>query len=180
MVGPRGSGKTTYSQEVVQRYPNVILWSRDKVVQGKFGKVMFRKDDPALEEAMEYADQQLKSLLRSADDDACIILDLPIKMELRKELIDFLRTFFGPIRIVCWYFTTSYDICSRWFFKKPWQERLLMDQVCYRLEYQYARLHLSKGVDYPGVSEYCGPNPDGFNLIRRIDPSNSNQEICFP
>lgn len=182
-IGIRGSGKTTYIEKVAKKNPDVTVFSKDEIVRKKYGRTIFNFQNPGDKslggESAHFIREFIRLYLASSAENMQIILDMSIETrEYRATFVKECRSL-GVDSVVCWYFTTPYNQCIEWFGKKPEKDRIGVGIVDLHMEYNALKLR-STDIDYPESPLYFGLNPVGFNLIRRIDPSDPNQEICFP
>jgi len=141
-IGPQYAGKSTFSEQVVKAYSEVILASRDKVLMRLFGKVYLDSYSgghyAAWDELWKEVDGHLQQL-----SNVTLILDAwNGPPEDRRPIVEKLRAM-GVDRVEAWHFVTPLETCIKWMekrepikIKNKWSE-LRRDT---RIE-SYSRIH---------------------------------------
>lgn len=171
LAGQRGAGKTSYAKRLLANQPELLLISRDEILQSKFGST----DVSPYEGGHEYAVEVMYELLRTAlqtRDEVNIVLDCWTgDSRQRSSLVRNLRDF-GATRITALYFVTPKETVDTWFWLKPGIARLeemgkgkAEGTVYYsadapKLDYDIFH-QLARQID-----------SDGFDQVIRIDPRN--------
>lgn len=174
-IGPRGSGKTTYCDRVIKHYPKVRIFSQDDAIRKQFGKLTFSQHEQV---DMAFLWQAAFSFLRSLDRESDAILDMNFMSKAERISSIIKAKMAGAQSISCWYFVTPLQASAEFFMKKPERERGEFTTAIYSLYYRDFH-EQCRDIECDHLV-YSGPNQYGFNLIRRIDPTDPNQEICFP
>lgn len=166
--GPRGSGKSMYVKEVKERYPEIIVISRDEILLSLFGETSLNPYEGGHMYVLDVLFKELKKHLSLNSPNQKILLDCwnGFSYE-RKEMIQRLRDF-GAEQVFGLYFVTPIDICVKWFMSKPDSKGYDKDSIRrdYKLYHEQAKT----------IKE------DGFDKVYKINPSrgiNSFLNLCL-
>ncbi len=117
-VGPRGSGKSYFCKKAIELDPSIIYISRDELLIKLFGNTSL---DPYTGYHL-YAEEKLWEIIENtigSSYELTLILDAWTGYsQERVRMIRKLR----DLEVDCvkaWYFVTSVDLVSEWFWKKP-------------------------------------------------------------
>lgn len=170
-IGPQGSGKSTYCNNVVAAHPDITLLSRDKLLEEMFGKTWLDPYSGGHYVAMERLLEMVRDVLQTNSQDTTLLLDCWNGSESeRKHLISKLRDY-GAEKIVGWYFVTPLNTTLRWFLEREcavdsskWQ-RDSNERICRN--------------NYPLFHEFAEDVREGkgFDSVRIINPL---QRLLFP
>lgn len=153
--GPRGIGKTTYTELVKSLHPDVELLSRDKLLVELFGKTSLSPYDGSRYYAHVVLRERLRELLQK--DNNKIIFDCwNGSSRERNYLAGMLRTL-GADKVICWQFVVELDTCIKWFLKKT--DVAGYSEYSCRSDY---KLYYQSAID---IEE------DGFDAVYRINPN---------
>lgn len=170
LVGQRGSGKSHYAKQLIEKQPELSAVSRDEILIRLCGST---HADP-YSGVHFFAYQIMHRLLRrklSTQKELSLILDMWTESSRdRKRLIRTLKEY-GATRVVALYFTTPVEVVSSWFWKKPGIAKMKEmrtrqgEELIFFSEDAPARDHklfhkLASHID-----------SDGFDEVIRIDPS---------
>ncbi|MEI8361231.1 MAG: AAA family ATPase [bacterium] len=169
-AGPRGAGKSTYVSKIQEYHSEVQVVDRDRLFEAEFGMTGFDPYSGMHLVAETVLNERIKDVIRSADDEAKIIIDSWNGFPDTR--LKFIRQFreLAVERVVCWYFVTPLAVCLEWFKQKPGLTGL-SDRCCtwdFNLYHEQA-----SDINYPDHDVY---QPDTeydntrFDLICRINP----------
>ncbi len=113
-IGPQCAGKSTFCEKVVEKYPNVVMVSRDAILRRLFGSVWrspYSNDFfVAWQELWKEAAEYLKK-----PDTTLIVDGYNPSLSKRREIVAKLREL-GAQRVYGWHFVTPVDQCLAWSF----------------------------------------------------------------
>lgn len=165
-VGQRGAGKSTFCERVLEYDSEVVLISRDEVIDELFG-LGFLCPKGGTRYAIDVMVQRVSELFESRGTVRLILDAWNGTSEERRHILKLLRRL-GADKVYAWYFVTPIDLVARWFWLKPgivrFSERSGSDDcVAYDDDAPYNDnivFHSSAGnIDL-----------DGFDSVVRIDP----------
>lgn len=169
LVGQRGSGKSHYAKQVIERQPEISAVSRDEILVRLFGSVHMSPYTGGQYFAQEIMYRLLRCKLSTQTGLKLILDTWTGYSEERRSLVKKLRQY-GATRIVALYFVTSLKTVNIWFWEKP---------GIAKAEEMKARqgkgfVFFSKDApshDYEFFHENASQiNSDGFDKVIRIDP----------
>ena len=169
LVGPRGSGKSHYTKDLVLRNPSLSVVSRDEILIRRFGST----DTDPYSGCQYYVREIMYRLLRqklSMKTGVRLVLDTWTgSRDERRDVIARLRRC-GATRIIALYLITPVESVKEWFWLKPGIAKIgEMSKkqgqgfvfFCEDApERDYTLFHkLAKGID-----------SDGFDKVVRVNP----------
>lgn len=169
LVGQRGSGKSFYAKRLVEKYPELLLVSRDEILIEKFGST----DTSAYDGSQEYAGMILHERLKielSVRENARLILDTWTGYSReRKYLLEDLRKY-GANHIAALYLTTPLELVNSWFWQKPGIARTSEMRMRKGQDLSYFSDD-APARDYKTFHELAqGIDSDGFDEVIRVEP----------
>lgn len=181
-VGPRASGKSSFSERAATLESGVVLVSRDKFLVEMFGSTdicPYTGGHFAADEAVWNAVRG--SLLRFPASSKLILDTWNGSSEERRSIVQRLRNL-GAKKITAWYFTTPVEFVEEWFWKKPGIAKI-----------SEMRNRQGQGLtfysedaprrDYEMFQKLAsGIRKDGFNQVVNINPltTEPNQVLVIP
>lgn len=169
LVGQRGSGKSHYARQVIERQPEISALSRDEILVRLFGSVHTSPYTGEQYIAQEIMHRLLRRKLSTQTELKLILDTWTGYSEERKSLVKKLRQY-GATRIVALYFVTSLKTVNIWFWKKPGIAKA--EEMKARQGEGFA--FFSKDApahDYEFFHENAlRIDSNGFNEVIRIDP----------
>ena len=121
LVGPRGSGKSTYGKKLVAGRQDLTMISRDEILVSQFGSTDISPYSGGHQFAKEEVSRLSRERLQSGES---FVLDTWTGGGYeRQSLIMELRGG-GATRVIALYFITPVDFVREWFWKKPGVARL--------------------------------------------------------
>ncbi len=170
-VGPQGSGKSTYCDKVATIHPDIILLSRDKLLNEMFGDTWLDPYCGGHYVVMERLFEILSETLGTNTPQTTILLDCWNGSEReRHQLLKKLRDL-GAEKIIGWYFVTPLATTIQWFLRREcstnssdW-EKESKEHMC---RHNYQLFH-----------EFASDvrNRKEFDIVRTINPL---QRLLFP
>lgn len=98
--GPRGSGKSTYAQQVIRQNPALVIVSKDEIAMRAYGKTCLADDNGEARRVIDAVMESARQILE-LDTHVSLILDCwNGSSRARKYLISQMRRF-GADRIIC-------------------------------------------------------------------------------
>jgi predicted kinase len=155
-IGPIGSGKSTFCNEVAKKEPGFVLVSRDAILIEMFGTVWLDSYTGGHFEAYERMWKEVEKHLATAGSLAVILDCWNGFARERRDIARRLR-YLGAERVVGLYFTTPEDTCVTWRTAKE-AGKTGLDKDAYMRDY---RLFHSQPINIQ----------QGFDSIVNIDPS---------
>lgn len=160
--GPRGSGKSTYVDNIKKDYPETLLISRDKILIELFGTTVLSPYSGGHEYAREIVYKKIEKALTENNEKVKIIFDYWNGSSSERRIIIRRIRSYGADKIICWHFITELHIVNKWFYQKP-------DTQGYS---DYAATH-----DYKLYHKQAkNIQDDGFDSVVLINP----RQLTFP
>jgi len=167
-VGPQGVGKSTFCDQIVKSYPEIVLVSRDAILMELFGEVYLDSYSSGHYVALERMWELVAEHMRR--DDVTIVLDCWNGFaEERRKITKKLRSLKTDM-IGAWYFITPKDISLGWRMEKVRAENEGKDTRWKKIWEDIKRdsfLHDYQLFHSQPIN--CG---QGFNFIVKINPLN--------
>ena len=117
LVGPRGSGKTTYGKKLMENHLELKSISRDQILIRLFGSVYTDPYSGAQWIAYRIMEKLLKYRLK--EENITLLLDCWTgETRERKEILQMLKKF-GADQVIALYFLTDVENVKQWFWEKP-------------------------------------------------------------
>jgi len=166
-IGPQHIGKSTFCHKVIKENPEIVLISRDVILEELFGSAYLDSYSGghyvALEKMWEIVRENLHKKVEK------IILDSwngPDKE--REVIIEKLRAL-NVENVGAWYFKTHRETCLEWHMKKALAEEPKKDEKWEKIRLNSARESFLKYYDffYKNANVNC---EQGFDFIREINP----------
>ncbi len=165
-VGPQCAGKSTYCQKVVAAHPEIVLISRDAILNELYGTPWLDKYTGGHLVGLELMWKRVAECLQK--NSTTVILDTWNNHEYdRREITAKLRSLGAEI-IEAWHFATPRKICLKWWFKREQpdfgQHKDKWKKIC-------LQSHIHSYYDH---YKYCQSQPvsldQGFDSIKQINP----------
>lgn len=165
--GPRGTGKSIFVEEIIKRFKEVCLVSRDKISIELFGSTSFDPYCGGGYEVIEELFYRIKKLIRLSNKRADIIVDCWNGFPSERVAITRRLREVGVDRVICWQFIVPEDTCVKWFFQKNDSKGYSESGIRsdYALYYKTAKDIEKEGFDQVYRIDPCLPlNPDALGL----------------
>jgi predicted kinase len=168
-VGPRGAGKSTYGQLLLEAHPTLKHINRDEILVRLFGSEHLSPYDGVDYYLYEVMTGLLERSL-NIDTDVKLLFDSWTgTKEERMSLIELFRDY-GATRVVALYFVTSMEDVETWFWQKPGiakAETMFQNQGKDLVFYSSG----APSRDYKIFHQYASDiETDGFDEIIRVNP----------
>ncbi|MCC7356203.1 MAG: AAA family ATPase [Candidatus Doudnabacteria bacterium] len=168
-VGPRASGKSSFCERVVAVDSDIVLISRDNLIIELCGKTDLDPYSDGHRNALGMMWKMLEENLRTNSRTRIILDTWNGSSGDRTSIISRLDKL-GASRISAWYFTTSIEYVSEWFWQKPGIAKMSEmrtrqhENLSFFREDEVRRSYelfhqLAKKIDR-----------DGFHEVTRLDP----------
>ncbi|MCE9642900.1 MAG: ATP-binding protein [Candidatus Andersenbacteria bacterium] len=165
-IGPQGAGKSTFCERAIVAHPDIILLSRDKLIDELCGGKNGWCDSysGAGIYVMDKLLGMIKEALESDSSDTTILLDCWTPDERHRDwMLRKLREC-GADRVIGLYFLTSIETAVCWFIKREYKDQL---NPSYRELKEYFC-----GRNYKLFHSLAADVREGkrFDTVRRINP----------
>ena len=169
LVGPRGSGKSTYCEKLVANQPELSIVSRDAIMVRHFGSA----ETSSYVNPSEFIGPCMQRLIRrkiSLGKDLKLLLDAWTGDSTdRKTVISTLR-WYGANRVTVLYLVTPVELVKKLFWKKPGIAQ--MSEI--RRRQGEGLTFYSEDVperDYANFHKHAiNIDSDGFDQVIRVNP----------
>lgn len=172
LVGPRGSGKTSYIARLMERDPDLKTVSRDDILVEACGTTSPDSYSGAHIFALEEGLNRLKEIIKSGPKTKTIYDHWTGTNGERWRLIRHLRDA-GATRIIALYFLTPVEYVKQWFWQKPGIAPFSkMREIQEQGEKGFAFYpNDAPEQDHALFHEYAaGIDSDGFDQVIRVNP----------
>lgn len=181
-IGPRGSGKTTFSRSLLESHPDLKIVERDEIAIRNFGKRWLNNKYYDMSFCNKWTWQAIKKSMKNPDVRLIIDWYSPNNDD-RFDFVQSLRRIGGgDTRIVAWNITTSREISAENFAVRESQNKPELKEVLVqRGEEWFDRFRsIDDGRVYTREKGYLECR-DLFDHVVDIDPSEeeSPSEIFF-
>ncbi len=126
--GPRGAGKTTFSKQWIEEYPNTDYLSRDKLLIDLFGETSLNPYTTSPSQIHKLFMKQVEQKVQNKSNSNIIIDYWNGFPEERRFLIDEFRKY-DIDKVICWKFITPKNVCLDWFMKKEDVEGYFLEGI---------------------------------------------------
>jgi hypothetical protein len=169
LVGQRGAGKSEYARKIVSQQPEVLIVSRDAILERMFGSINTDSYSGQLECCKEVMMRLLHRKL-STQTNLKLVLDCWTAGERsRRDLNQWLRTH-SATKIVALYFVTPLEFVNEWFWKKPGIAKV-REMKSRRNEGLVFFLEDAPACDHEAFHKLASNiTSDGFDEVIRINP----------
>ena len=172
-VGPRGAGKSTFCQKVIEYDSSIVLVSRDQILVQLFGSSMLDPYTGGHQYGHQCMMEEVETVLNRSPN-IRILLDAWTGLSFeRRQMIQSLLDC-GADCVTAWYFETSVEVVTEWFWKKPGiAKNSQLDQFSGQGYHFYSEDAPMK--DYVLFHKHAsGIQNDGFAKILQINPLTSD------
>jgi predicted kinase len=179
LIGQRGAGKSHFAAELCQLQPELLLISRDEMLEREFGSVHLCPYGGGRERVRDLMRAALRDALRDGSGGDIILDCWTGDSDERSKAVNKLREL-GAERVVAMYFVTPAEVVDTWFWLKS--------GVAKTTEMKHRRGE--KGLvyfspdgpreDYVFFHKYAQSiDTDGFDAVIRFDPSRMSSSQGF-